>query len=231
MLAISKIDKEATMTKHICCLLSSFIIVIAVLQVPQSFCSEASPPPYLEPMKLQEPIENSGNECNLVTQIRVLAEELFVNLEDPDPQIGDLGDGMLVTTFVDINKLYRTSSFGRYLAEQIMNEFQSHAYKVIDMRKSLSVVVQEKRGEFGLSRNSDEIGANASAGAMLTGTYLIGKDDIIVNARILDNKSSVLLSSSTVIFEKNPLTEQMLQDAATVKTKQADVTYLKKLEM
>jgi TolB-like protein len=182
-------------------------------------------------MRFQEPAEYSGDGCNLVTQIRVLAGELFANLEDPDPHIGDLGDGMLVTTFVDINKLYRTSSFGRYLAEQIMNEFQSHAYKVIDMRKSLSVMVQEKRGEFGLSRDPDAIGASASAGAMLTGTYLVGKDDIIVNARILDNKSSILLSSSTVIFERNPFTEKMLQDAATVKAKSADVTYLKKLDM
>ena len=44
-------------------------------------------------------------------------------------------------------------------------------------------------------------------------------------------QSEYLGSGRTVIFEKNPLTDQMLQDAATVKTKQADVTYLKKVEM
>lgn len=225
-------DKEAAMIKNVCCFLSLLIISMVLLPASSAFCFETAPPPsYLEPMRLQDPGDDSGDACALVTRVRILAEELFANLEEPDPYIGDLGEGMLVTTFVDINKLYRTSSFGRYLAEQIMNEFQSHSYKVIDMRKSLSVVVQEKRGEFGLSRDPEEISATASAGAMLTGTYLVGRDNIIVNARILDNESSVLLSSSTVIFERTPFTEKMLRDAAAAKAESADVLYLKKLEM
>jgi len=218
------------MVKYMFCLIFILTLATAVFQAPEALCFETSPPPYLEPMRFQEPAEYSGDGCTLVTQIRVMAEELFANLEDPDPYIGDLGDGMLVTTFVDLNTLYRTSSFGRYLAEQVMNEFQSHSYKVIDIRKSLSVMIREKRGEFGMSRDPEEIGASASAGAMLSGTYMVGEDDIIVNARILDNKSSVLLSSSTVIFNKNQFTEKMLQDSATARAATANVTYLKNLE-
>ena len=188
-------------------------------------------PPYLEPEKQRVKEVQGGEAHALLLQVRNMAEELFANLEDPDPLGGDLADGLLVSTFVDINKLYRTSSFGRYLAGQLMNEFQRSAYSVKDMRKSTSVMVQEKRGEFGLSRDVDEVAANHSAGAMLTGTYLVGENEIIVNARILENESSTLLSSATVIFPRNTLGNLMLQDTASARKQQADaVVYMKKLE-
>lgn len=224
------IDKEAPMKMKTGCLIIFTVLFVTAFPITPVCSSESVPPEYLEPKRFEDPAEKSEEACALITQVRKLAGGLLANLEDPDPQIGDLGDGMLVTTFVDMNKLYRSSSFGRYLSEQMMNEFQSHTYKVIDIRKSVSVVVQEKRGEFGLSRDPDEIGASASAGAMLTGTYLVGKDDIIVNARILDNESSVLLSSATAIFERNEFTEKMLQDAASAKIHSSEVSYLKKLE-
>jgi TolB-like protein len=210
--------------------ISFIVLCFLMLQAPTAFSFDTSPPPYLEPKRFEDPAEKSEYACGLITQIRKMADELFSNLEDPDPEMGDLGDGMLVTTFVDINKLYRSSSFGRYLTEQVMNEFQSRSYQVIDIRKSLSVMVQEKRGEFGLSRDPEEIGASATAGAMLTGTYLVGKDDIIVNARILNNESSVLLASSTIIFDRNEFTEKMLEDASSAKTESSEVSYLKKLD-
>lgn len=190
-----------------------------------------TPPTYLEPERFRGK-EITGGEAHALRQrIRDMAEELFANLEDPDPQVGDIADGLLVSTFVDINKLYRTSSFGRYLAGQLMNEFQRYAYPVKDMRKSTNVMVEEKRGEFGLSRDVDEISASHEAGAMLTGTYFVGESEIIVNARILDNESSTLLSSATVIFPRNNLGNLMLQDTASARKQQADtVIYMKKLE-
>ena len=207
-----------------------FLLFIVTTLVAQPAIGFDSPPAYLEPKRFEDPVEKSEYACEVISRVRRLAGELFQNLKDPDPEMGDLGDGILVTTFVDINKLYRTSSFGRYLTEQVMNEFQSHSYSVKDIRKSLSVMVQEKRGEFGMSRNPEEIKASASAGAMLTGTYLVGKDDIIVNARILDNKSSVLLSSATILFEKTPFTEKMLMDSSSAKLDSSDISYLQKLE-
>lgn len=218
------------MKKKAGCLILFIVSFFTAFPIFPVYSFESSPPPYLEPKRFEDPAEDSEYACALITQVRKLAGGLFSNLEDPDPQLGDLGDGILVTTFVDLNKLYRSSSFGRYLTEQVMNEFQGHAYKVIDIRKSVSVMVQEKRGEFGLSRDPEEIGASASAGAMLTGTYLVGKDDIIVNARILDNESSIMLSSATVIFERNEFTQKMLQDSASAKTHSLEMSYLKKLE-
>ncbi|MBU3937722.1 MAG: hypothetical protein KKD53_09325, partial [Proteobacteria bacterium] len=57
-------------------------------------------------------------------EIQGLASELFRNLADADPENGDLGQGVMICTFVELKKLSRTSSLGRYLAEQLMNEMQ-----------------------------------------------------------------------------------------------------------
>lgn len=197
----------------------------------QLFSDKTSPPPYLAPVSEEPATRETGDSCQLILTVRDLADILFLNLADADPVVGELADGLLITTFVDINKLYRTSSFGRYVADQLMNEFQQHAFKVIDMRKSQSVMVQEKRGEYGLSRDQYEIAPSFSAGAMLTGTYLVGEKEIIVNARILDNKTAALLSSATVTFPRNSLSDLLLKDTASARREAREVTYMKKLEL
>ncbi|MBU0910277.1 MAG: hypothetical protein KKA54_12460 [Proteobacteria bacterium] len=189
-------------------------------------------PAYLEPERFRVSVDaEKGEAYELRHKIQCMAEDLVMTLEDPDPLNGTLADGLVVTTFVDINNLYRTSSFGRYVAGQLMNEMQRYSYQVIEMRKNLSVVVQEKRGEFGLSRNPEEIPSSHEAGAMLTGTYLVGEREIIVNASIVDNRRGELLSSATVIFPRNSLGSLMLQDTAAAKKQSAGVIYMKKLEM
>ena len=163
--------------------------------------------------------------------IGTMALELFANLEDPDPQVGVLADGIAMGTFVELKKLTRTSSFGRYLAEQLMAEFQQHGYNVIEARKSNSMLVQERRGEYGLSRNLDEIRRSIAARTMVTGTYTLAGDKIMVNAKVLDNKDATLLSSATTLFPKTGLADLLLADSASASPKKNVVTYMKRLEL
>ena len=167
----------------------------------------------------------------LVLSIEAMTHELLSSLEDADPFSGDLADGLVVATFVESNKLTRTSSFGRYLSEQLMNEFQRHAYKVIEIRKSEAIHIQERRGEFGLARQENTVPSEIAVGAMLSGTYMIGQDDILVTARIIDNRSATLLASSTVIFPKNMLTTLMLSDTASARLHTPKALYLKEMDL
>ena len=179
-----------------------------------------------------KPQELKVNEAEaLKRQVETMAKELVTNLADPDPEIGMLADGMIVCAFVDLKKLYRTSSFGRYIAEQLMNEFQRKNYTVVEMRKSRSVLIQEKRGEYGLSRDPEEISSSVTAGAMLTGTYTQTDNSIIVNAKIIDNRTTMLLSSATVIFPRNQLSRELLADSSSAVRKTSEPTYMKRLEM
>ena len=164
-------------------------------------------------------------------EIQGLADELFRNLGDAEAENSDLSKSILVCTFVELKKLTRTSSLGRYVAEQLMNEMQQRHYEVVEIRKSQAIMLQEKRGEFGLSRNPAEISQSVAAGAMLTGTYTSSKDSIVINARIIDNRSAKLLSSATAIIPRNQLAEQLLADTASVREAKPEPLYLKKLEL
>ena len=185
-----------------------------------------------EPVAVQHPQVHPQSEATgLVLAIESMAVDLLNNLQDGDPFSGDLSGGMVVTTFVETSKLTRTSSFGRYLSEQLMNEFQRHAYPVIEIRKSTELRVQEKRGEFGLARTEEDLQADLKADTMLTGTYFIGLDDILVTARILNNRTATVMASSTMIFQKNKLTSRMLADTASARTNSPQTMYLEKLEL
>ena len=205
----------------------NILFSLLILSVPSFAWSAQAAPDAGNSTRLSQQYNHDADLTMLVSE---MAARLFTNLTDNDPQNGDLADGLIVCTFVDINKLSRTSSFGRYLAGQLMTEFQQRKFSVIDIQKNLSVIVHPRRGEYGLSRNSDEIAAEISAGAMLTGTYLEGRDNIIVNARILDNRTAALLSSATELFPKNELTRQLLADSAAIRTKPEEFVYLKKLD-
>lgn len=182
-------------------------------------------------VSLSQPVVKTDEAEALQQQVRKMAAELFGNLEDPDPANGILADGVFVCTFVDLKKLYRTSSFGRYLAEQLMSEFQKKEYTVVEMRKSLSVMVQEKHGEYGMSRDPAEISSSVAAGAMLTGTYMETEENIIVNAKIIDNRTATLLSSATAVFPRNKLCGTLLSDASSAVKRQPEPIYMKRLEL
>lgn len=165
--------------------------------------------------------------------VQQMAVTLFSHIGDPDPNDGTLADGIAVSSFVDLKKLTRTSSFGRYLAEQLMTEFQQQGYRVLEIRKSTSILIQEKRGEYGLSRDTDEISPDVAARTLITGTYTLAGDHILVNAKVLDNESAALLSSATMVFPRTPLTDLLLADSvsATKKKHEVALTAMKKLEM
>lgn len=215
------------------------IAILALLVVPAQalafwpFTQEAprkAPVEAVAPAVAPLPITVS-EAAALRTEIQGLANDLFRNLADADPENGDLNKGVLVCTFVELKKLSRTSSLGRYVAEQLMNEMQNRHYEVVETRKSQAVMMQEKRGEFGLSRNPAEVSQTVAAGAMLTGTYTPSKDSIVINARIVDNRSAKLLSSATAIIPRNQLAEQLLADTASVREAKPEPLYLKKLEL
>lgn len=163
--------------------------------------------------------------------VQLLAHELTSHLSDANPAAGELSEGIAVCSFVDLKKLTRTSSFGRYLAEQLMNEFQHRGYTVVELRKTTSLLIQEQRGEYSLSRNPEELNTTISAGAVLTGTYTPAGDSVLVNAKIIDNRNSTLLASATLIFPRNQLVTALLADTASAHTGEREVIYMKRLEL
>lgn len=164
-------------------------------------------------------------------EITTLAEALVRNLANPDPESGDLEGGLVVCTFVELKRLSRTSSLGRHVAEQLLREMQQRHYGVIELRKGQVVRVDERLGEFGLTRDSAEISQSVEAGAMLTGTYSVVEDGVVLNARIIDSRSGRLLSTATTVMPRNPLANELLADSATARTAKPAPMYMKRLEL
>lgn len=158
-----------------------------------------------------------------------IGEELLASLEEPDLERGPLRGGLIILSFVDQQKLDRTTSFGRYLAEQLMTELQQQRVPVVELRKSNEVRLHE-RGEYGLSRDPAEISDRAAAVAMLTGTYTLTGRQVIVNARIIDHASSRLLASATGVIPRLEMVDELLSDPVNIsRPRQREPMYMKRL--
>lgn len=158
-----------------------------------------------------------------------IGEKLLASLEEPDLELGPLRGGLIILSFVDQQKLDRTTSFGRYLAEQLMTELQQQRVPVVELRKSNEVRLHE-RGEYGLSRDPAEISDRAAAVAMLTGTYTLTGRQVIVNARIIDHASSRLLASATGVIPRLEMVDELLSDPVNIsRPRQREPMYMKRL--
>ncbi len=161
----------------------------------------------------------------LARQINLLGAELFAGLEEWE----ELQGGVVVLSFVDQKKLTRTSSFGRYLAEQLMVELQQQRVPVVELRKSTEVRIQQKGGEYGLSRDGAQIAERAAAVAMLTGTYTATARQVMVNARIIDNRNAVLLAATTVVIPRTAVVNELLSDPVSFDPQDSEPMYMKRL--
>ena len=162
-------------------------------------------------------VENMDEASFFNMQIHEMALQLLKNFRsEPGP------DGpVAVATFVDLNNLYRTSPFGRYLAEQLMGELQRAGFNVVEIRKTESIMIKQKFGEYGLSRDVQEIAQESSASYILAGTYVTRGRYVLVNARLISNENNLVASSGLKILRRDPFLDKMLWPAASPGSGQA----------
>jgi len=108
---------------------------------------------------------------------------------------------VILTSFVDLNKLETTSIFGRLVSESMFNELHIRKFLVTDFRGRDAVTVSED-GEFHITRDVDELKDNVEAVEyILVGTYVkFENDSLLINARILDSISGNVFSSARVVY-------------------------------
>ncbi len=138
--------------------------------------------------------------------IKELSSQLITNFYDIDDPQGPVA----VTTFVDLNNLYKTSPLGRYIAEALIGELQQADIMVTEIRKTNSILIKEGFGEYSLSRNIKEIARQSTAEYLLVGTYIVRGDNIFVNARIVSSKDSMVVSSASAHLKRNCFLDKML---------------------
>jgi len=121
-----------------------------------------------------------------------------------------LNQPIIVTTFVDLNNLDKSSIFGRVLAEELLNELHQAGFTVSEIRKGRDIFIRKELGEMILSRNAREILGKSNARAILAGTYVATAKTIIINARLIDINSPLILSSCSYSLKMNKELKNMI---------------------
>lgn len=133
---------------------------------------------------------------NLNTTIISLAEQLFdtkSNKKNPTR--------VILTSFVDLNNLEKTSTFGRLVSESMFNELHIRKFLVTDFRGQEAVSVNED-GEFHITRDVEKLkDVIGEVEFILVGTYVkFENKSLLINARILDSVSGNVFSSARVVY-------------------------------
>ncbi len=133
---------------------------------------------------------------NLNNTIVDIANQLFdtkINHKNPTR--------VILTSFVDLENLEKTTTFGRLISESMFNELHIRKFLVTDFRGQAAVSVNED-GEFHITRDVEKLKDNIDAiEYILVGTYVKFEDQsLLINARIMDSVSGKLLSTARVVY-------------------------------
>jgi TolB-like protein len=109
-----------------------------------------------------------------------------------------------VTTFVNVDDLYSTSTFGRILTEQLVSELAMKGFDVVELRHSDALHFLNNEGEFALSREMGSVRRERKLGGVLVGTYVISPERVYLNSRLIDPSSSMILSAASAEMSKTP---------------------------
>jgi TolB-like protein len=102
---------------------------------------------------------------------------------------------LLVASFVNVDDLNQSSTFGRMVSEQISSRFKQLGYTAIEMKLRTTIFIKEDSGEFLLSRELSEISTKHSAQAVVVGTYAAASDRVYLTARVINVTDSRILAS------------------------------------
>jgi TolB-like protein len=117
---------------------------------------------------------------------------------------------LIVATFVNIDNLNESSTFGRTVAEMVASRFTLNRYTVIEMKLRNDVYIRERNGEFILSRDLKNISLEHKAQAVIAGTYSVGNNVIYVKANIIDPMTSIVRATYNFELSINSNYEKML---------------------
>lgn len=149
---------------------------------------------------------------NFNSRVIFMADQLERNLERKN-----LANTFIVTSFANLNKLSETTSFGRLISENIIHELQVRKWQVFEVRLTRDIIINET-GEFSLSRDIKKLKEQYKIGGIIAGTYSVTGTNIIVNARVIDINTGLVISSAQSHMPVNWFTDSLLFSEDSMKT-------------
>ncbi|XUO84747.1 FlgO family outer membrane protein [Halomonas sp. KM007] len=103
---------------------------------------------------------------------------------------------MIAATFVSIDNLSQSSTFGRISSEIMASALSQQGMQVREVKMRDSMFIEENVGELILSRQVQRLSAQHNARSILMGTYAQGQDSLYVSARVVRAGDAMVLGSA-----------------------------------
>ncbi len=106
---------------------------------------------------------------------------------------------ILITSFVRLDNLKKTTEFGRIVSESLINEMSNRGFNIIEYRGQLAVSVNDE-GEYFISRKPYKLKNRVPDTYVVVGTYSRQYKKVMLNARVIDNISGKVISSARATY-------------------------------
>ena len=139
--------------------------------------------------------QNVAGRINNITRFltdQLTANKNFYRISDPI---------IAITSLVYENDYDRTNRLGNIIAENLIHEMQVRGFRVLDY-KVMPVIKVTNEGDFAISRNIDKLKRKYLINYVLTGTIIEMHNGMILNARIVDLATNIVLSSAQAFIDK-----------------------------
>lgn len=103
---------------------------------------------------------------------------------------------MIAATFVSIDNLSQSSTFGRISSEIMASALAQQGMQVREVKMRDSMFIEESVGELILSRQVQRLSAQHNARSILMGTYAQGQDYLYVSTRVVRSGDAMVLGSA-----------------------------------
>jgi TolB-like protein len=123
----------------------------------------------------------------------------------------DRNKPLIAASFVNIDNVQSSSTFGRMLGEQYGSYFTQAGYQVVELKLRHDIFIREQSGELMLSREVRDISFEHNAQAVLVGTYAVGADSVFVTARMVRANDGIIMASYDYRLPIGPDTRSLLR--------------------
>lgn len=103
---------------------------------------------------------------------------------------------IIAASFVDIDNLQRSSTFGRISAELFASELSRAGLAVREVKMRDSLFIEENVGELILSREVRRLVSVHDARAILLGTYAVGQREVYISTRVVRASDALVLGTA-----------------------------------
>lgn len=138
-----------------------------------------------------------------------LTHEAAAQMAAGNPDMTRYGP-MIAATFVDIDNLAQSSTFGRISSELMASALSRQGIKIREVKMRDSLFIEEQVGELILSRQVQRLSARYDARSILMGTYAQGQDYVYVSARVVRSTDALVLGTADFRLPLNNNTRTLL---------------------